>query len=171
MLSMQSIKFVNLCTILRSFIGRLSIGYSSILNTRPILVFTSNHVQRTLYMALQMLIVWNALMIKVQQGVFISSLTLKLSLENPRNKTPYPTPTQRQNTKHWPKQQLNFSSSNHYSNYMYFFLKPPTLWCNNLGSTYFSVNPIMHSLTKHINIDFHFLLNRVATKTLHVAFI
>jgi hypothetical protein len=47
----------------------------------------------------------------------------------------------------------------------------PILFCDNIGSTYFSVNPIFHARTKHIAIDYHFVRNRVATKSLIFKFL
>nr|GEU72365.1 Gag/Pol polyprotein [Tanacetum cinerariifolium] len=44
----------------------------------------------------------------------------------------------------------------------------PILWCDILGATYLSANPIFHARTKHVKIDYQFLRKKVAQGDLRV---
>lgn len=47
-----------------------------------------------------------------------------------------------------------------------FLSKLLTLYCDNLGATYISMNPVMHFCTKHVDIDYHFVRDQVQAKAL-----
>ncbi|XP_019178874.1 PREDICTED: uncharacterized protein LOC109174036 [Ipomoea nil] len=41
--------------------------------------------------------------------------------------------------------------------------EPASLWCDNLGATYLCANPIFHACTKHVEINYHFVRDKVAS--------
>lgn len=49
--------------------------------------------------------------------------------------------------------------------------QPPCLWCDNLGVTYLTTNPVFHAWSKDIHVNFHFVRVRVALKAWEIRFI
>jgi hypothetical protein len=49
--------------------------------------------------------------------------------------------------------------------------QPPTLWCDNVSALAIASNPVFHARTKHIEVDFHFIRERVLRKDLVVKFV
>lgn len=49
--------------------------------------------------------------------------------------------------------------------------RPPVLWCDNTGATYLTANPIFYRRMKHVEVDYHFVRERVASGQLDVRLI
>uniref|UniRef100_A0A2N9EIU9 Reverse transcriptase Ty1/copia-type domain-containing protein n=1 Tax=Fagus sylvatica TaxID=28930 RepID=A0A2N9EIU9_FAGSY len=47
----------------------------------------------------------------------------------------------------------------------------PTMWCDNTSAIALASNPVFHSRTKHIEVDYHFIRERVVHGDLHLHFI
>uniref|UniRef100_A0A2N9IRW0 BED-type domain-containing protein n=1 Tax=Fagus sylvatica TaxID=28930 RepID=A0A2N9IRW0_FAGSY len=52
-----------------------------------------------------------------------------------------------------------------------FLSDPPILWCDNVSALAIASNPVFHARTKHIEVDFHFIRERVIRKDLQVKFV
>jgi Reverse transcriptase (RNA-dependent DNA polymerase) len=50
-------------------------------------------------------------------------------------------------------------------------ISAPILWCDNLGAMFLASNPAFHARTKHIELDYHFVWEKVAAGAIHVKFI
>ncbi|XP_019172664.1 PREDICTED: uncharacterized protein LOC109168065 [Ipomoea nil] len=49
--------------------------------------------------------------------------------------------------------------------------QPSTFWCDNLGATYLCANPVFHARTKHVEIYYHFVRDKVASGDFIVNFV
>ncbi|RVW61832.1 Retrovirus-related Pol polyprotein from transposon RE2 [Vitis vinifera] len=47
----------------------------------------------------------------------------------------------------------------------------PTIWCDNSGTLALASNPVFHARTKHIEVDFHFIREKVANRDISLQFI
>ena len=48
---------------------------------------------------------------------------------------------------------------------------PPVLWCDNAGALALASNPIFHAHTKHIEVDYHFIHEKVVNYDMSLKFI
>ncbi|KAH0716919.1 hypothetical protein KY285_012950 [Solanum tuberosum] len=47
-----------------------------------------------------------------------------------------------------------------------FLRSVPTLYCDNLSALYIKVNPVMHARTKHVEMNYHFVREKVVRRQL-----
>jgi hypothetical protein len=52
-----------------------------------------------------------------------------------------------------------------------FLPTPPILWCDNVSALALASNPVYHARTKHIEVDYHFIHEKVLNGDLVLKFI
>lgn len=52
-----------------------------------------------------------------------------------------------------------------------FLRTPPVLWCDNIGAIQLAANPVFHARTKHIEVDYHFVREKVIRKDLELRYV
>jgi hypothetical protein len=48
---------------------------------------------------------------------------------------------------------------------------PLTIWCDNSGALALASNPIFHARTKHIEVDIHFIREKVANQDIQLHYL
>ena len=46
-----------------------------------------------------------------------------------------------------------------------------TLWCDNISAIYMTSNPVFHARTKHVELDYHFVREQVASGVISVKYV
>ena len=52
-----------------------------------------------------------------------------------------------------------------------FLPHPPLLWCDNVSALAIATNPVFHARTKHIEVDYHFVREKVLRRDVMLKFI
>jgi hypothetical protein len=47
----------------------------------------------------------------------------------------------------------------------------PVVWCDNVSALALASNPVYHARTKHIEVDYHFVREKVLNKDIYISFI
>lgn len=47
----------------------------------------------------------------------------------------------------------------------------PKLWCDNSGAIALATNPVFHNRTKHVEVDVHFIREKVLAKQVEVSYV
>ena len=47
----------------------------------------------------------------------------------------------------------------------------PIIWCDNMEANLLAFNPVFHARTKHIEVDIHFIREKIEAKQLEVRFV
>ncbi|XP_062120374.1 uncharacterized mitochondrial protein AtMg00810-like [Humulus lupulus] len=47
----------------------------------------------------------------------------------------------------------------------------PTIWCDNMSASALAANPVYHARTKHIELDIHFVRDKVLQKQLQICYV
>lgn len=166
------IKFISLCIVQKIPIGKLS--SESFVICVPLIILKCIFLL-TLCLTFQLTLTLtrpDALMIESLLEGSISSLVHTLSLGDPKCNQRLFDHLPRPNTRLWQTPLVrSYGYSLSWKNSKYFYPKLLHYVVITWGATYFSVNPVLHTHTKHIELDYHFIRERVPTKTLDVSFV
>jgi hypothetical protein len=52
-----------------------------------------------------------------------------------------------------------------------FLGSPPIIWCDNLSALALASNPVFHARTKHVEVNYHFIREKVTNKDIQLWYI
>ncbi len=52
-----------------------------------------------------------------------------------------------------------------------FLQSPPIIWCDNLSALALASNPVFHARTKHVEVDYHFIREKVTNRDIQLCHI
>ena len=91
-----------------------------------------------------------------------------------KNNPLLPAQAPRQNTGQWPPLQLKTHVLISFSvilEYTLINLQATTIFCDNISALHLTCNPMFHAWTKHIEIEYHFVCEKVSLGSLITRFI
>ena len=47
----------------------------------------------------------------------------------------------------------------------------PMLWCDNISVISLAANPVFHARTKHVEVDYHFIREKVLQKAMEIRYV
>uniref|UniRef100_A0A2N9G1Z1 Integrase catalytic domain-containing protein n=1 Tax=Fagus sylvatica TaxID=28930 RepID=A0A2N9G1Z1_FAGSY len=147
-------------------------GLGSMVGALHYLTFTRPDISFAVHQVTQMLIGLGIQMINVPHLVFLSTWATMPLLGPPRNKL---TVSRSSTESEYRALAIAFAELCWIRSLLkdlgIYLPDPPTLWCDNISALAIASNPVFHARTKHIEVDFHFVRERVLRKDLVVKFV
>uniref|UniRef100_A0A2N9INV3 Reverse transcriptase Ty1/copia-type domain-containing protein n=1 Tax=Fagus sylvatica TaxID=28930 RepID=A0A2N9INV3_FAGSY len=142
-------------------------GYRSLVGALHYLTFTRPDISFSVHQTGQ-----ETLMTSVPPQAILSTLTLIPLPGQPKSNPQSLDHPQSQNIGPLPSPQAELCWIRTLLKDLGIFLShTPILWCDNVSALAIASNPVFHARTKHIEVDFHFVQERVLHKDLEVKFV
>ncbi|KAM1277315.1 hypothetical protein ACFX13_030432 [Malus domestica] len=54
---------------------------------------------------------------------------------------------------------------------LHLHLSPPKVWCDNISAIFLASNPVFHARTRHVEVDYHYIREKVTRQELQVGYV